>query len=87
MTIRKMIEILLEYLKIWSRLRGFVSNLGLETREKTVVSSFRKKVGFRNREESNRKLPSGSPSFFLPYRVPPDPSFSLSRLKLLFALV
>jgi len=88
MTIWKMIKILLQFPKMWSRLeKGCVTDLRMEKWGKIIGSSFRGKVGFCNREESNWKLPSGSPSFFLPYRVLLSPSISLFHLRFLSTLI
>jgi hypothetical protein len=79
MIIWKMIEILRKFLILWSQWeKGFE----FETRprvkkwRKTFDSSFQKKVGFHNIKQANWKSPSGFPSFFLPYRVPLNLSFS-----------
>ena len=51
----------------------------MEKKKSTLGSSFQGKVGFRNIEKVNWQSTSGSPSFFLPCRVPLNPWFSLSH--------
>jgi hypothetical protein len=79
MTIWKMIEILMKFSTSWNPLEtGLKTDLRLGKWRKNVTSFFQRKVGFRDIKKVHWKSPSGSPLFFLPYRVLLNPLPSLS---------
>jgi len=86
--ILKMIEILLGSLEIRGRLeKRPVRGLRMETIRKPPSLLFPKPVGFRNINKACGISTSGFSSFFLPYRVALNLSFSPSYLDFLPSLI
>ena len=86
--ILKMIEILLGSLEIRGRLeKRPVRGLRMETIRKPPFLLFPKPLGFRNINKACGISTSGFSSFFLPYRVALNLSFSLSYLDFLPSLI
>ena len=84
----KMIEILLGSPGIRGRLENrSVRGLRMETIRKFPFLLFPKPVGFRNINKACGISTSGFSSFFLPYRVALNLSFSLSYLDVLPSLI
>jgi hypothetical protein len=87
-TVWKMIEILLKLQAMGSQWgNGLDTDLGMKKRKERVVSSFPRKVGFRNIKESNWKSPSGFQLFFLPHLALLNPYSSQPHLRSLSSLI